>query len=189
MDVMIDIETLANTSNSAISQVAAIIFDRENGNIIDEFKRNVNLQTCIDIGLEMNVDTIEWWLSQTKKAQESILKKPRQSIKGVLTDLSTFIKKNWVILHNNKTLNDFQINDVKIWCHATFDEPVLSNAYNKCQIEEPWHFRGVRDLRTIIDLANYDIYKNENTGIAHDALDDCKFQIKYTVECIKQLTK
>jgi len=174
MDVMIDIETLANTSNSVISQVAAIVFDRYTGNIIDGFKRNVDLQTCVDIGLEMNVDTIEWWLEQDKEAQKSILKKPRQSIKGVLTDLSVFIKKNWAILHNDKetfkngngsytTIDGlFDPLDVKLWCHATFDEPILSNAYNKAGIVEPWHFRGVRD---------------------------CKFQIKYTVECIKQLTK
>jgi len=149
----------------------------------------------------MNVDTIEWWLAQSKEAQKSILKKPRQSIQGVLTDLSTFIKNNWAIIHNGKetfkngkgsytTIDGlFESKDIKLWCHATFDEPVLSNAYNKAGVIEPWHFRGVRDLRTIVDLANYDVYGNENTGIVHDALDDCKFQIKYTVECIKKLTK
>lgn len=187
MDVMIDIETLANTSNSVINQLAAVVFNRGTGEVISKFKKNVDTQSCVDIGLEMNVDTIEWWLSQSKEAQNSILEKPRDDINTVLTQLSYFLIENWSKTDRKRPNDSYKKEDIKLWCHATFDEPVLENAYNKAGLEVPWHYRSARDLRTLVDLANYTIDKNKNVGTAHDALDDCLFQVQYAVECINIL--
>jgi len=180
MDVMIDIETLANTSNAVINQLAAVVFDRHTGEIIDKFKKNVDTQTCVDIGLELSVETIEWWLGQSKDAQNSILEKPRYSIKDALQELYYFFIKSWKNVHDDV----YNIERVNVWCHTTFDEPVLENAFRKTKTDVPWHYRSGRDLRTLVDLANYTIDKNKNVGTAHDALDDCLFQIEYTVKCI-----
>ena len=186
MDIMVDIETLANSSNSAITQIGAVVFDRYSGKIIDKFKINVDAQSCIDLGMEMNVDTIEWWMTQSKEARESILEKPRLLIDKALTDFVDFIMKNWNIIYDKENIL-FNPMDVNIWCHATFDEPNLENAFRKSKIPIPWHYRSIRDLRTLVDLANYEINYDNNLGVAHDALSDCIFQIEYTVECINKL--
>lgn len=60
MDVMIDVETLANSSNYAIIQIGAAVFNRKTGDIVDKFKVNVDSQSSIGKGMEMNADTIDY---------------------------------------------------------------------------------------------------------------------------------
>jgi hypothetical protein len=59
-NAMIDLETYANTSNAAIVQIAAVEFDDKNGDILREFNSNISVQSCLDLGMEMNIDTINW---------------------------------------------------------------------------------------------------------------------------------
>lgn len=198
MDVMLDIETLANSSNSAITQIGAAVFNRQSGEIIDTFKVNVAAQSCIDIGMEMNVDTVEWWMQQSDEARKSVLKGPKKEIYYALEDFSEFIKNNWLTIYGPKmkenhqdpmfapTQKDFCPADVILWCHATFDEPNVSNAYYKCGLKSPWHYRSVRDIRTLIDLTGHPVPKS--TGVAHDALDDALHQVKYVVEALSKVT-
>ena len=175
MDVMIDLETYSNTPNSVIVQIGAVEFNRQTGETLRNFKTNVDAQSCIDHGMEVNIDTINWWMSQPDKARKSILK-DGINIKEALSKFTKFIK----------TVEE-EPRNVILWCHATFDEPILSNAYNRVGIEEPWHYRSVRDLRTLIDLADVDPYTYQNNGTHHDALADCRFQIRYTVDALNKL--
>lgn len=175
MNVMIDLETYANTSNAVIVQIGAVEFDDKSGDILRKFKTNVDAQSCIDLGMEMNVDTINWWMSQPDKARKSILKDGKH-IRNALNSLRDF-------LHKPMGKDE----GFSLWCHATFDEPILSNAYRKAGMDEPWHYRSVRDLRTLIDLADVDPYTYQNNGTHHDALADCMFQVKYTVDALKKL--
>jgi hypothetical protein len=134
----------------------------------------------------MNVDTVEWWMKQSEEARKSIYAKPRYNIDAALLELSIFFRTTWENVYK-KDINDYEPKDVKLWCHASFDEPILRNAYKKCNIPLPWHYHSVRDLRTLVDLADYKINYDNNHGIAHDALEDCIFQVRYTIECINKL--
>ena len=196
MDVMLDIETLANSSNSAITQIGAAIFSRKTGDIIDTFKINVDAQSCVNLGMETGVATIEWWMKQSDEARKSIFAKPNKKIYYALEDFTTFIKKNWVAYHGGEikladpgdyaNIEDyFRSEDIKLWCHATFDEPNMDNAYRRCGLRSPWHYRSVRDIRTLTDLAEFT--PPRNTGVAHDALDDALHQIKYVVAAMQKL--
>lgn len=178
MDIMLDLETFGNTSTAAINQIGAVAFDRYTGEIIGGYKVNVDAQTCIDHGMTMDVSTINWWLKQSDAARQSITTGDKQHIKTALRDLNAFVQAKLNVKGDDKAV---------LWCHATFDEPILSNAYKAVNIRPFWTYRNVRDLRTIVDLADYTIPKEENTGVVHDALDDCLFQIKYTVECVNRL--
>lgn len=196
MDVMIDIETLANTSNSAITQIGVAVFDRTNGDIINTLKLNVDAESCIHVGMEMNVDTVSWWMRQSDEARKSIFAKPNKKIYNALEVLSEFIKNNWLEVHGSDLVIDDPANitpemcydpeNVCLWCHATFDGPNLDNAYRRCGLETPWHYRSVRDIRTLVDLTGYQIPKM--SGVAHDALDDCYHQVKYVVDALSKIT-
>lgn len=176
MDVMLDIETFGNTSTAAIVQVAAVLFDRNTGKEIDSFKAEVDPVSSVDAGMTMDAQTVMWWLQQSKPAQKSITKQPRGSIREVLTNFNTFISR-----HEPNPRN------VIVWCHATFDFPIMENAYKLLNINSPWHYRSARDLRTLVDLGGVDVYNDyANNGTAHDALDDCRFQVKYTYDCLKK---
>lgn len=177
MDVMIDIETLGKTSQAALIQLAAIIFDRNTGEEIDTFKAEVDPTSSVEIGMTLNVDTIMWWLQQSKDAQKSITKQPRGSISEVMVNFSRWIKK-----HESNPKN------VLVWSHATFDFPILENVYRLLKMEAPWYYRSARDLRTLVDLADINVYNEyKRKGVAHDALDDCRFQIQYTVDALNKV--
>jgi hypothetical protein len=114
-------------------------------------------------------------MQQSDEARKSILS-PGHNILDVLNSFRDFLHKPTE-----------RGGELKLWCHATFDEPILSNAYHKAGTSEPWHYRSVRDLRTLIDLANIDIYSYQNDGTHHDALADCNFQIRYTIDALNKL--
>jgi hypothetical protein len=114
-------------------------------------------------------------MEQSDEARKSILK-PGQHILDALNSFRNFLFKPME-----------KDEEFRLWCHATFDEPILSNAYRKAGIDEPWKFRSVRDLRTLIDLADIDPYTYQNNGTHHNALDDCKFQVRYTVDALNKL--
>ncbi len=60
---MLDLETMGNTSNAAIISIAAVYFD-ETG-VGRSFYHKVSLGSSCAIGLEMDADTVLWWLKQS----------------------------------------------------------------------------------------------------------------------------
>lgn len=178
MDLMLDLETFDNVVTTAIVQIGAVVFDRDTGDIIDEFKADIDPQSCVDMGLTIGVDTIMWWLKQGDEARASITSTPRGHIKDVLANFNSFVAKY-----------EPDPRKVNVWCHATFDFPIMQNTYKAVGIEPPWHYRSARDLRTLTDLSGVDIYAIRRTGTYHDALDDCRHQIKQFHACMKGIRK
>lgn len=176
MDVMLDLETFDNLATTAIVQIGAVVFDRDTGNIIEEFKADVDPQSCIEVGLTIGVDTIMWWLKQSEEARASITSTPRGRIQEVLANFNSFI-----------TRHEPDPRKVNVWCHATFDFPIMQNAYKAIDKDPPWHYRSARDLRTLTDLAGTNIYAIRRKGTYHDALSDCKHQIKQFRMCMQAL--
>ena len=65
----------------------------------------------------------------------------------------------------------------QIWSNgATFDIPILQEAYTACGIECPWKFWKARDTRTIYELANI-TSKDLPSDKLHHPLNDCERQI------------
>lgn len=176
MDLMLDLETLDNVATTAIVQIGAVVFDRDSGDIIDEFKADVDPQSCVDVGLTIGVDTIMWWLKQSDEARVSITSTPRGRIQEVLANLNSFVTKY-----------EPDPREVNVWCHATFDFPIMQNIYKAVGKDAPWHYRSARDLRTLTDLSGANIYAIRRKGTYHDALDDCKHQVKQLHMCMKRL--
>ena len=160
-DIMLDIETIDTLPTAAIMQIAACYFDRDSGKTGKTFFANIDINSCIEKGLTINGDTIYWWLSQSDSARVSMLKKPRGNVEKVLKRFKAFTK-------GAKT----------IWCHATYDFPIVNNAMVKCGIE-PINHLIARDIRTISDLAKIRVRDFVRKGVHHTALDDCKFQVEY----------
>jgi hypothetical protein len=168
--VMIDIETMGNMSNSAIVSVGAVRFDLKTGEIGEKFYMNVDLQSCLDAGLVINADTLMWWLNQSEAARKKIIEKGH-SLNRVLVSLSAFVTK-----------------DDEVWGNsARFDLGILSDAFNKKGLPIPWDFRKERCVRTLVSFAPFIKDAEKNTGVAHDALADCIFQINYCSKIFNKL--
>lgn len=170
-DVMIDLETFDTSYHAAICQFGGVHFNRNTGELGDELLLNIDAGSCAREGLILGTDTVYWWLSQNKEAQQSILKEPRYNIKNALNQINSFLK--------NK----------HIWSHATFDFTILVTAFDVCRIKKKFHYRDAKDIRTLIDLAGSysEVDRSERKGTHHNALDDAKFQVKYCCEAIRRI--
>jgi hypothetical protein len=169
-DVMVDIETFGNGRRALMVQFGACFFNRETGDIGATIKINfdaVEMQKC---GGEFDADTIYWWLSQSRQAQESIMIDLRSDLRAAFLEIDKFLKPS-----------------KQIWSHATFDFPIVMEAFKYVGVKQSFHFRNARDIRTLLDLANFNHRDVKRDGTHHDALDDCLHQVKYCVEAFKRL--
>jgi len=164
---MLDLETMGNSSNSAIISIGAVEFSIETGELGREFYERVYLQSCLDKGLIVNGSTIMWWLQQSEAARKEACK-PADNLHNVLDKLRSFMG----------CLGDFQI-----WGNgARFDIGILEDAYlaDGCEsITLPWNFRMERDVRTLVSFAPQVKEHYPFTGTEHNPIDDCKYQIGY----------
>ncbi len=170
-DAMLDIETLGSGRNACMVQVGACYFDRYTGQVSECLKINLDARELVKMGAELDADTVYWWLSQEKPAQKSICEEPRTDIRAALLELDIFLK-----------------DADAIWSHATFDYPIVQETFKRAGLKPSFRYSAARDIRTLQDLSGAKI-KPEREGTHHDALDDCKFQVKYCVEAFKALVK
>ena len=60
--LMVDIETMGIKSNFAIISIGAVEFKIETGETGKEFYRNVTLKSSVELGLNVDADTVMWWM-------------------------------------------------------------------------------------------------------------------------------
>ena len=185
MDVMLDLETLSTRPNAVILILAAIKFKRSenyNEQIIDKnlekldtFYRRIKISSCTEVGLIQSQETIDWWAKQNDDVKnEAINNKDRVLLQDALKDFSVWFKEG---------------TNGCIWGNGSdFDITILGEAYNRCNIEIPWKFWLVRDLRTILDIGKIRINSIQQTKL-HHALYDCYRQIVAITKALRNLNQ
>lgn len=85
----------------------------------------------------MQWDTIKWWLGQEEAARKHFQSEETISIKQALGNLAA---ADWKSIKG-------------LWAHGvTFDVTILDNAFKRCGMKTPWHFKLARDTRTLFWL-------------------------------------
>jgi DNA polymerase III epsilon subunit-like protein len=172
--VMVDLETMGKGPRAAIVQIGAVEFGTSG--LGREFEATVDLESSVAAGLEMDADTVKWWLRQGDAARESIGRSPKQTLPDALEGFTAFFKACEA---------EF------LWGNgATFDCVILTSAYQALGKRPPQHFRDDRDMRTfrhIMQALGIDP-KIEFSGTAHDGLTDARNQARLMVECLTQFT-
>jgi exodeoxyribonuclease VIII len=159
--VMIDIETLGNGSNAVLISLGAVEFNAEG--VYSAFYRNIDPQSCVDAGLKMDVSTVMWWMQQSDAAR-SVFKLQGEPLPNVL-------------IHFNQWFPE----DACVWGNgATFDNVILSNAYDACKIKKPWKYWADRCYRTTKALYP-GVKPDPFAGTAHNALDDARHQALHLI--------
>ncbi len=173
-NIMLDLETMGNTPNSAIIAIAAVYFD-ETG-IGETFYKKVSLESSCDAGLEMDPDTVLWWLKQDDAARKEFEDKG-EPLALVLGSLRYFMNPERVYS-----------TDLKVWGKgAAFDNVILANAFRKFKMPVPWKFSKDRCFRTVQNLFPH-IQIPENTE-KHNALADAIWQAKYCSKALRNIEK
>lgn len=168
-DVMVDLETMDNKPTSAITAIGAVVFDVKAG-LQSEFYVKVDLQSSIDAGLTVSGDTVNWWLTQNEQARTEMAKK------GIPLANALKLLAAWLPA------------GTKLWGNgASFDNAILSHAYAKVGMEQPWKFWDDRCYRTVKGM--YPSIKMDRQGTYHNALDDAKSQAEHFIKIFKERSK
>lgn len=177
--IMIDIETMGTQPGCAILSIAAVCFTVEEGIQPDQFYHQVNLKSCLAVGLTLEVDTTLWWLKQQPEAHLVLHNNHlNHSLHHVLTELAIYIRR-----HTEGCPDTY-----RIWSNPSrFDMAILQKAYDCCGIDLPWHHKHELDCRTLDYLRPAVRAAHEYVGVKHHALHDAVNQVLWATKILRQL--
>jgi hypothetical protein len=177
--IMVDLETMGTSPNAAIMSIGACVFDPHAVSLASlNYYQNIDLASCMKVGLTVDAGTIEFWMKQPDAAINALWD-DRWDITRALKDFSSWIGST---THSSGK-------DVRIWAHGSnFDIVVLESAYRACGLVQPWAYNAMRDDRTLFELAGVDL-KDFSCGTLHNALDDARNQAMAVQESYRRLKK
>jgi DNA polymerase III epsilon subunit-like protein len=155
---MIDLETLATSPNASVLTIGAVRFDPFGDDVKNptckKFYVKVDIDSCNELNLDVNDDTIAWWGQQSKEAQEEAF-----STDGRIPVREAF-----------EQLYKFCWGAKRVWSHgASFDTVICENIFRKINKAVPWSFWEVRCTRTLFDIG---INPTRPPVLKHHALED-----------------
>lgn len=189
VDVMVDIETLGNKTNSTIFQIGAIAFDIRTGKPIDKFNRIADIEEN-EQQLQVSASTLKWWLKTNKELFEELLNSGGGSSEDIVLEFH-----RWLV----GIQNYYGVGNVYLWGNGIlFDNKMLQFHMENLGVHYPIHFRNDRDVRTLLELTSFktglserdikDAVKDEEL-VAHNAYDDVVKQINIAHKCYKVLVE
>ena len=166
MNLMIDLETMGTKSDSIITQIGLVLFDRDK--IVSEFKVNVDINDAIRRGLSVEGDTLYWWLKQSDEARKSIYSGKKLTCKEATLQIYDWLKQNGIT-------NQDDAKDLLVWGNGSdFDNVIFANFLVKSGGKVFWKFWNNRCFRTALTLTPSVV--RVQPKVAHDALEDAKAQ-------------
>lgn len=181
--IMFDLEMLSTQSSANVLSIGACVFGSQSlapSEVSREFYTNVD-----DRSGTIDVDTVLWWLGQSREAQQRLLK----NRVGLDEALFTFFR--WCSIHATGDQLGLQNQDkksinVEFWSRSpSFDEVILTSAYRRACSRSPFFHRWSRDHRTIEVAAQ--LPYDPHGGVAHDALNDALQQAEHVLACLSKL--
>ncbi len=164
---VLDLETMGKGPRSAIVAIGCVRI--ENLQITGEFYHRVPLRSSMECGLQVDASTIQWWLEQEEAARTEITGGQATELPHALGWLAAFMG-----------VNDDQppSKNALLWGNgSSFDNVIVGNAFEACNIQRPWMFWNDRDLRTLLALypeAKAVRFEGTKHHALHDALHEAK---------------
>jgi exodeoxyribonuclease VIII len=166
-DIMLDLETMGTGPNADIVAIGAVAFDIQAGTIGDRFYRVVDLGTSVDMGGEIDADTVLWWMKQSDDAR-AMFTRDGVALSEALADFMVWL--------SSPVASD----TVRMWGNGSaFDNVILSSAYRSSTRMQPWRHWNDRCYRTVKSL--YPDVKLERVGTHHNAVDDAESQARHLI--------
>jgi hypothetical protein len=190
MDVMVDLETMGLSYNSAIISIGAVKFNTLG--IRSEFYNVIDLQSCVDAGLQVEANTILWWMRQSNEAREALTTKKALPLRSALLNFAAWLGDDPITWGNRTLLTDSESepeDDSGLWGNGSdFDNVLLANAYKACKLVLPWKDKSNRCYRTIKKLFP-EVEASPFSGIMHNALHDAQNQAMHLIEIMAYLKR
>lgn len=174
--LMLDLETLGTCPGSVVTQVALLEFDPFSPL---EFGRSMQIWLNItdQKGLVIDSSTLHWWTQQNPAAIRRLIRPDKEGLTAL---------QMYDVMHEfYRDLPEGAM--TPIWAHGgAFDTPLLEVVYRNKGFSPPWHYRAIRDTRTLYTLTG-GVPDALVQGVPHDALDDCKAQATQVQQAFLQL--
>lgn len=172
MHVMVDLETMGTGTKAAIIAIGAVKFNIVDG-ITDTFHVGVDLASNKAVGMEIDADTVTWWLSEDRaEARRAWLALDKVDLGDALYGFAEWF--------NSDGETEVLAADIAgVWGNgATFDNVILRSAFAGAYIPSPWPFWKDRCFRTM-KVENPSVPEPMRQGTHHAALDDAVHQAKW----------
>lgn len=173
-DIMVDIETLSTKRNAAITQLGAVAFNLETGEICDHA-----VGAFIEPSPQavISYDTVSWWTKQSDEARAKVFSSPRNSESEALLGLSMYAATTCVDLLK-----------LRWWAMPpSFDLALLEDMAGRTTVPVPWAYDAPRCLRTLAEIAGATKEDRVKPEIAHDAYHDAKAQALSAIKYYKMI--
>ena len=187
IDIMLDLETVSNTADSAIVAIGAVQFNPITGKTGSEFNHVIDMQSSLDIGGRITADTLYWWMKQNKEARAALDIPGKINIQHAADKWRKYVQ---AVSGNAGVASTY---NVRLWGNgASFDNTIWRHTHFLLGKTFPVAFWNDRDVRTIMGLVPYKFFgawkdANPRTGTYHNALDDAKYQVKYMSYVLSEL--
>ena len=155
--LMVDCETMAVSPRTVVLTLGAVQFNPYSKEIYDEIYFKINLDDQDKLNREIDPSTLDWWAKQDAAVMEEAFSEDGRI---PLDDaMQQFHKFAWGC--------------DKFWSHGSmFDLVILEDVFKQLNRTSPWQFWDCRDTRTLFDLADPEMPKDNK----HNALEDAKRQ-------------
>jgi len=170
MDVMFDLETLDTKPSAVILSLGAVKFDpRQKG--LDPDAERLSLRLEIDpqseMGRTISDDTIAWWATQSKEAQEAAFGDfNRVTVEDAIEQFHKFV---W--------------NSERVWSQGSFDVNIIEHLYTSINKPYAWQYWQVRDSRTLFDFVDGNLDRTKH----HDAVEDAIAQAEAVQRALRKI--
>jgi len=149
-EVMLDLETVGTSAGCGILSIGASTLDR-----LEKFYVAIDIDSCYERGLAYDSDTLGWWSKQSEEARRAAFS-GKLDLAEALTMFSSWYK----------------LQADKLWGNgADFDKPILTTAYEACDLPVPWKYNAGRCYRTMRALYPQ-VISAPFIGERHNALAD-----------------
>ncbi len=167
---MFDLETLDTKPSAVILSLGAVKFDpRQKG--LDPDAERLSLRLEIDpqsaMGRTISDDTIAWWATQSKEAQEAAFSDVnRVTVEDAIDQFHKFV---W--------------NSERVWSQGSFDVNIIEHLYTSIGKPYAWQYWQVRDSRTLFDFVDGQLDRTKH----HDAVEDAIAQAEAVQRALRKI--
>jgi hypothetical protein len=162
-DLMIDIEGLADTPDSAPAEIALLFFDRDNRNRpFTRFTYEPKPLDAIHLGFNVTPGTLKWW-----------------DEKGLTIDVNHGEPLHEVLDEITRDIANFGKPGLRVWSRGNaYDLAILRLAFTRTGRKLPWDYWNDRDVRTWLEGCQFKSPRKNN----HDAAQDAENQALDIIE-------
>lgn len=167
-DFEVDLETLGRAAGCVVLSIGAVCVD-ETG-LGTEFYSEISIRSCLEAGLEVDPETMDWWKKQGDTGKELLARceSPKApKLADVMEQFCAFVRLECG-------------HGARPWGNgASFDIPIVERAILAVGMTAPWKFWDHRCHRTMRDHWMPWVGDEPFVGTKHHALHDARHQAKH----------